>query len=180
MIREDLHITWSCLSRIDNISDEIANAMKNAGCTNVYLGIESGNDEILKLMNKKIDKAAVRRGVGVFKNNGIQCAGFFIVGYPGETVGTIEETFEFALSLGLDEISFNVPYPLPGSKLYDRISGISDDDWTIENETRFLYQSEFDEKWLMQRIKETQRTCNQNNKGNKNWSLENRKEKLHN
>ncbi|KNZ42606.1 B12-binding domain-containing radical SAM protein [Acetobacterium bakii] len=155
-IKEDLGISWSCLSRVDSLTDEIARIMKKAGCTKVYLGIESGNDVILKLMNKKIDTATVRRGVAVLKRNGINCTGFFIVGYPGETVETIEETFAFALSLEIEEISFNVPYPLPGSKLYERVSGIKDDDWTIENETRFLYKSEFNEQWLQERIQEIQ------------------------
>lgn len=158
LIKENLQISWSCLSRVDKVTEEIVKVMKNAGCSKVYFGIESGNDHVLNLMNKKIDVATVRNGVGVFNNNGIDCAGFFIVGYPGETISTIEETFEFALSLGLDEISFNVPYPLPGSKLYARVSGISEDDWTIENETKFLYESEFDENWLKKRIQETQET----------------------
>jgi len=57
--------------------------------------------------------------------------------------------------LELDDVSFNVPYPLPGSKLFDRVSGLSSDDWNFENETRFLYESEFDAKWLQQRINET-------------------------
>lgn len=155
LIEEKLGISWSCLSRVDTINDEIACEMKKAGCSKVYLGIESGNDEVLKLMNKSIDTSTVRNGVEVFIRNGIACAGFFIVGYPGETEATIEDTLEFSLSLGLDEISFNVPYPLPGSRLYERVSGISADDWTIENETRFLYKSEFDEKWLKARIQET-------------------------
>ena len=77
------------------------------------------------------------------------------MGYPDETERTIEETFAFALSLGLDEISFNVPYPLTGSKLYERVYGIKDEDWTFENETRFLFKSEFDENWLRKRIQET-------------------------
>lgn len=158
LIKEDLQISWSCLSRVDSVTDEIVEMMKNAGCSKVYLGIESGNDYVLKLMNKKIDTTMVRRGVEVFTRNGIECAGFFIVGYPGETIQTIEETFKFALSLGLTEISFNVPYPLPGSKLYERVSGIRDDDWTFENETRFLYISDFDEKWLKIRIQETLET----------------------
>lgn len=156
LIAENLQISWSCLSRADSVNDELVKMMKNAGCCKVYFGIESGNDYVLKLMNKKIDIARVRRGVEIFTSNGIECAGFFIVGYPGETIETIEDTFNFALSLGLDEISFNVPYPLPGSKLYERVAGISDDDWTFENETRFLYKSEFDENWLKTRIRETQ------------------------
>lgn len=158
LIEGKLKMSWSCLSRVDSVTDEVVKMMKNAGCNKVYFGIESGNDEVLKLMNKKIDIRRVREGVAVFNRNGIDCAGFFIVGYPGETIETIEETFDFALSLGLDEISFNVPYPLPGSKLYEKVSGISDDDWTIENETRFLYKSEFDEKWLKMRIQETQKS----------------------
>lgn len=158
LIEEDFQISWSCLSRVDSVTDEVVKIMKSAGCNKVYFGIESGNDAVLKLMNKKIDTKKVRTGVDVFISNGIDCAGFFIVGYPGETVETIEETFQFALSLGLDESSFNVPYPLPGSKLYERVSGVSDDDWTIENETRFLYKSEFDEKWLKTRIQETHDT----------------------
>jgi anaerobic magnesium-protoporphyrin IX monomethyl ester cyclase len=155
LVAEDLQISWSCLSRVDSVTDEAVQVMKSAGCSKVYFGIESGSDDVLKLMNKKIDIAKVSKGVAMFKSSGIGCAGFFIVGYPGETVETIEQTFAFALSLGLDEISFNVPYPLPGSKLYERVSDISNDDWAVENETRFLYKSEFDEKWLQRRIRET-------------------------
>ncbi|KDR96474.1 anaerobic magnesium-protoporphyrin IX monomethyl ester cyclase [Peptoclostridium litorale DSM 5388] len=155
LIREDIGISWSCLSRVDSVTGDIAALMKMAGCKKVYLGIESGSDEVLRLMNKKITPKDVISGVDTFKNSGLECSGFFIVGYPGETVQTIEKTFEFALSLGLDEISFNVPYPLPGSKLYERVSGISDEDWTFENETRFLYESEFDENWLSKRIRQT-------------------------
>ncbi|MBP1743117.1 MAG: putative methyltransferase [Firmicutes bacterium] len=155
LISEELQITWSCLSRVDTITEETAKIMKRAGCCKVYLGIEAGNDEVLKLMNKKIDLKKVVKGVETFKSNGIKCAGFFIVGYPGETVETIEETFTFALSLGLDEISFNVPYPLPGSKLFEKVSAVSEDDWNFENETRFLYKSEFDEEWIKKRIEET-------------------------
>ncbi|HWQ44685.1 MAG TPA: radical SAM protein, partial [Methanosarcina barkeri] len=158
LIEEDWQISWSCLSRVDSVTDEIAEMMKKSGCSKVFFGIESGNDYVLKLMNKNINTAIIRRGVEMFKSNGMACAGFFIVGYPGETIETIEETFDFALSLELDEISFNVPYPLPGSKLYERVSEISEDDWTIENETKFLYKSEFNEKWLEKRIKETLET----------------------
>jgi anaerobic magnesium-protoporphyrin IX monomethyl ester cyclase len=61
-----------------------------------------------------------------------------------------------ALSLPLDEVSFNVPFPLPGSPLFDRVVGVDpDSDWEAENETRLLFRSEFDEAWLRRRITET-------------------------
>lgn len=162
--KEALDISWSCLSRVDTINSDTAKMMRDAGCSKVFLGIESGNDEVLKLMNKRIDLKKVLSGVETFKGSGIACAGFFIVGYPGETVETIENTFAFALSLGLDEISFNVPYPLPGSKLFERVSEVSDDDWNFENETRFLYRSDFDEGWLRKRIEETMTEFKKNRK----------------
>ena len=85
-------------------------------------------------------------------------AAFFIVGYPGETVASIEDTFRLALTLPLDEISFNVPVPLPGSTLFERLGGPDEGrDWEQENEVTFLYPSEIDEAWLRRRIDETMR-----------------------
>ena len=81
-----------------------------------------------------------------------------MVGYPGETTAAIEETFRLALELPLDYISFNVPYPLPGSPLFDRVSGLDEErDWNAENEVTFVYRSEFDQRWLRRRIGETMR-----------------------
>jgi anaerobic magnesium-protoporphyrin IX monomethyl ester cyclase len=151
-------LNWSCLSRSDGIDVDTIRHMKEAGCRKVYLGLESGNADTLRLMNKQTTveggAAAVRR----FHEAGIDVAAFFIVGYPGETRASIEETFRFALSLPLDEISFNVPFPLPGSGLYDRVSGIDPEkEWQMENETTFVYQSEFDPRWLRRRINATMR-----------------------
>jgi anaerobic magnesium-protoporphyrin IX monomethyl ester cyclase len=130
--------------------------MKRAGCTKVYLGLESGSDATLRLMNKG---TTVQKGMGavrLFNDAGIRVGAFFIVGYPGETMESIESTFRLALSQPFDEISFNVPFPLPGSALFSRVGVLSSDqDWEIENEVRFVFRSEFDEAWLKKRINDT-------------------------
>ena len=91
-----------------------------------------------------------------YREAGIEVAGFFLVGYPGESHASIEETFRFALSLPLDEISFNVPFPLPGSRLFHRVRGVDETlDWNEENEITFVYEAEFDQQWLRRRIAET-------------------------
>jgi len=148
-------LSWSCLSRVTGINAEIAFTMKEAGCRRVYLGLETGSPTTLKLMNKK---ASVEEGINAvhqFRKAGIEVAAFFIVGYPGETIDSIEETFKLALTLPLDDISFNVPYPLPGSNLFERVSGLDERDWNKENEVTFLYSSEFDSRWLKRRIGQT-------------------------
>ncbi len=155
-IRQGLGITWTCLSRVDRISDELAAIMHRAGCVRVYLGLESGSDATLALMKKRITVADGVRAVQVYRSAGIRTAGFFIVGYPGETVGSIEQTLTHALTLPLDEISINVPVPLPGSPLFERTADVDpDSDWDSANEVHFLYHSEFDQEWLRRRIEET-------------------------
>jgi anaerobic magnesium-protoporphyrin IX monomethyl ester cyclase len=157
-------LKWSCLSRVTGITADIATQMKEAGCQRVYLGLESGSNEILRLMNKKAALEDGVKAVGFFHQVGIEVAAFFIVGYPGESTTSIEKTFDLALSLPLDDISFNVPFPLPGSALFKRVIGIDPaKDWSQENETAFVYQSEFDPKWLKQRIRQTMRKFNHHN-----------------
>jgi anaerobic magnesium-protoporphyrin IX monomethyl ester cyclase len=145
-------IGWSCLSRVTGINADIAYMMKAAGCRRVYLGLETGDQATLDLMNKKASVEESTSAVHQFRQAGIEVAAFFIVGYPGETVASIEKTFELALSLPLDDISFNVPYPLPGSNLFNRVSGLDGKDWNKENEVTFIYSSEFDQRWLERRI----------------------------
>jgi anaerobic magnesium-protoporphyrin IX monomethyl ester cyclase len=156
-------LNWSCLSRTDGVTQEVARLMKDAGCTRVYLGLESGCQATLKLMNKHIELDETVNSVTIFHEAGIKVGAFFIVGYPGESISSIEETFNFSLSLPLDQISFNVPFPLPGSKLYDRVNNIDKDmDWVVENETTFIYRSEFDQAWIKKRIDQTMKTFSEN------------------
>lgn len=152
------NMTWGCLSRVTGLGPKTARLMKNAGCRRVYLGLESGSQETLQLMNKKATVEDGINAVRLFRSAAIEVAAFFIVGYPGEAVSSIEETFRFALTLPLDEISFNVPFPLPGSKLFERVVDLDmNRDWDIENEVTFVYDSEFDEGWIRRRIEETMR-----------------------
>jgi anaerobic magnesium-protoporphyrin IX monomethyl ester cyclase len=107
-------------------------------------------------MNKHNTIEAAEKTLDLFTNSGIETAGFFMVGYPGETHETIETTFAWALKLPLKEVSFTIPFPLPGTKLFEKVCGIKDnEDWSYENENRIIYQSEFDEAYLNKRIEET-------------------------
>ncbi len=150
-------IAWSCLSRVTGINEEITGLMKEAGCRRVYLGLETGNRDTLRLMKKRATLEEGQKAVHLFHNAGIEVAAFFIVGYPGETLTAIEDTFRYALELPLDHISFNVPFPLPGSQLFERVGGIDENkDWNEENEITFVYESEFDSGWLQH---QSERPC---------------------
>lgn len=156
MIREGLDMKWSCLSRTEPIPLEDVELMRQAGCHKVFFGLESGSNDVLKLMNKHATVEEAEHMVRLFSRCDIATAGFFMVGYPGETYETIETTLAWALTLPLNEISFTIPFPLPDTKLYRRVCVIRPDaDWRYENENRMVYRSEFDEAHLRRRILET-------------------------
>ncbi|MEI8216577.1 MAG: radical SAM protein [Eubacteriales bacterium] len=152
-IRRNLKISWTCLSRTNGLDEVIVSLMKKAGCVKAYFGLETGSNEVLALMNKHTTVEDGIAAVRLFESIGIGTGGFFIVGYPGETEETIKKTFDLALSLPLDEIFFNIPLPLPGSGLFDRVIGINtEQDWSKASETRFVYKSDFNEDWLRENI----------------------------
>lgn len=127
--RRGLRFKWECLGRVDSIDEEISIAMKDAGCDKIYFGIESGNDSVLKLMNKKITLDRAHKAVYAAHEAGLATGAFFILCYPGETNDTILETLRFAFSLPLDYLSFTMPYPLPGTALYERVKSRISKEW---------------------------------------------------
>ena len=118
--RRGLHFLWECLARVDALDASTALEMKAAGCTRIFFGIESGNDRILELMNKKITADEARTAVETAHRAGLQVGAFFILCYPGDTDDTVLETLHFAASLPLDYLGLSMPYPLPGTSLYTR------------------------------------------------------------
>jgi anaerobic magnesium-protoporphyrin IX monomethyl ester cyclase len=151
-----LDVGWECLSRVDTLNLDVARSMRRAGCVRVFFGIESGNDGVLAAMNKRITVAQARRAVYAAKEAGLQVGAFFIVGYPGESDGSVLDTVRFASGLPLDYLSFTLPYPIPGTALYERVKdngGVTVDDWEEPKNWglirhKLLYGSSFSETKL--------------------------------
>ena len=127
--RRGLSFAWECLGRVDSITPALASAMKTAGCNRVFFGIESGNDEVLRLMNKRITVEQARSAVIAAREAGLNVGAFFIVCYPGETNETVLDTLRFASSLPLDYLSFTMPYPLPNTALHERVKERMNKSW---------------------------------------------------
>lgn len=147
--RRGLNFKWECLGRVDSIDRDVAASMKEAGCDRIFFGIESGNDSILRLMNKRITVDRARLAVEAARTAGIRTGAFFILCYPGETDDTVLDTISFATSLPLDYLSFTLPYPLPGTALYERVRDRINREW--EPRTGFIsdhtliYSADFSE-----------------------------------
>jgi anaerobic magnesium-protoporphyrin IX monomethyl ester cyclase len=122
IISRKIDVLWECLARADLMDAEVAKVMRRAGCHKIIFGLEAGDDRTLKLMNKHLTVAQSRKAVYTAVKAGIKVGAFFILGYPGETNETMLKTIKLASSLPLDYFSMTVPYPLPGTKLYEKVS----------------------------------------------------------
>jgi radical SAM superfamily enzyme YgiQ (UPF0313 family) len=112
-------IRWRGLTRVNFVDENVIKNAKEAGCFALELGIESGSNEILKAINKKITVEEAERAVKIIKKAGIPVAADFILGHPGETLETIKKTVNLAVKLNTNRISVGIMTPYPGTKIYE-------------------------------------------------------------
>ncbi|HEX9476862.1 MAG TPA: radical SAM protein, partial [Candidatus Dormibacteraeota bacterium] len=86
---EHLPLTWECLSRVTHVDQALFEQMHRAGCKRIFFGIESGDANVLKEMKKGITPDQARAAVEACVAAGIKAAGFFMVGYLGETTDSL-------------------------------------------------------------------------------------------
>jgi radical SAM superfamily enzyme YgiQ (UPF0313 family) len=103
---------------VDFVDEELLRVMGRSGCWMISWGIESGSPEILKRVRKGIDHQRVIDALGWSKAAGIRNWGYFILGLPGETLETIDQTIAFAKNLPLDLALFHIAVPYPGTPFW--------------------------------------------------------------
>lgn len=118
LIQTGWKIRWTCNSRVDSVDEEMLRRMAQAGCWLISWGIESGNRDILRRSGKGTDPAKVSRALLASRKAGIKNWGYFMIGLPGETVGTIRETIDFAKRLPLEIALFHIAAPYPGTPFF--------------------------------------------------------------
>jgi radical SAM superfamily enzyme YgiQ (UPF0313 family) len=124
------------MTRVNNLDYETLKFMRDRGCWQIRIGIESGNQQVLDFIKKGITLEQVRNVAGWCASLGIRTTGFFMVGHHVDTPETIDETIRFALALPLSDVVVTVNTPIPGTESYDKAREYGDyqeDDWTSLN-----------------------------------------------
>jgi len=107
--------------RLGTLDEELLKTMKAAGCYSFSLGIESGSQKVLDDMKKRQTLEEIRAKAELINKVGINTMGFFILGYPTESIDDVKRTISFARSLPLNCASFNIFKPYPGTEVYDTL-----------------------------------------------------------
>lgn len=151
-----LGLKWSALSRVDTLDSELLKRLKESGCLELKLGIESGSQRMLDAMNKRTTITQIKNAVNFTHDAGIKVKAFIIHGFPSENIESTDQTIGLLdeLKNKIDRISVFRFVPLPGSPAYDRDKefGINrpenTDDVYIYNNERKWWGSDADKKEL--------------------------------
>ncbi|HIH32437.1 TPA: radical SAM protein [Candidatus Woesearchaeota archaeon] len=136
-----LKISWSFFWRVDLANDHSVKLMKKAGCHTIMFGVESGNQKILDDNHKGITKEQIKTAFELCRKYKIRTVGTFILGLPGDTEETINETIDFAIQIRSDFASFNTPVPRMGTRLRQTALAkglVKDKDYDMDQSGNFV------------------------------------------
>lgn len=145
IIKEKLNIEWSCQVRVDAAQDkELVNLMKKAGCSTVFIGMESINPQSLKDIRKNQTLDDIIVSIREFHLRKIRVHGMFVVGFETDDAKTVRKTVKFAIKEGIDSIQILILTPLPGTETYEELKSagrLFEKDWSKYDGSYVLFES---------------------------------------
>ena len=114
-------INWVANSRVNTIDEEMLAKMKDAGCSVIALGLESGSDDSLKKMKKGTTVEQNKNAVKLIKKFGLKIFGFYLIGFPWEDKEHLMQTRKLIFELDTDFIELSIATPFKGSELYSML-----------------------------------------------------------
>ena len=162
LIARNLPIQWFGNARADNLTDPaFVHRLRKAGCWMLAMGIETESEEIRKDMVKKLERQKIQVAITNMREAGIRSFAFFIFGYPGESLATINQTIEYAIELNPDFANFYPAVPYPGTALYDKVVRdglLVEEDWARMEYSYYLLKGNgLDEHVVMDAINRAKR-----------------------
>ena len=118
IVEQKVDVTWTAYIRGDCFSDEMAVAMKSAGCHQVLMGVETGDERLMESIRKPIDKAKYKEAVRIAHRHGMEVRASFILGHIGETRESLQATLDLAKELDIDLMQLAILTPLPGTWIF--------------------------------------------------------------
>lgn len=114
-------LQWCCSTRADAVDQDLLRRMKAAGCSLVHYGVESGDQQMVDEINKRLDLDHVAQAVRWTQQAGMEALAFFMFGLPGETWEQMERTKAYARRLAPDYVSYHIFTPYPCTAAFDAV-----------------------------------------------------------
>lgn len=121
MVDERIGLQYECLARVDLLKPDLLARMRASGLQRVYVGVESGSQKMLDMMNRGTKLAQIERTAESLRREGIRQFWFLMLGYPGETLDDIEETLQLFRRFSPEEYSVSIAVPVPGTRFFSEV-----------------------------------------------------------
>ncbi len=121
VVKQRAQIRFECITRAERLNDEILRLLKEAGCFRIWIGAESGSQEIIDAMDRRVDVNHVKKIIQDTNAMGIETGTFIMLGYPGETKKNIDETIQYLKEAKPTHYTITIAYPIKGTSLYNEI-----------------------------------------------------------
>jgi anaerobic magnesium-protoporphyrin IX monomethyl ester cyclase len=141
----DARIPFKMQSRCDLMTRETVEDLRRAGCAEVWMGVESGSQEILDAMDKGTRLWQVPEARENLRRHSIRACFFLQFGYPGENWPEIEKTVALVRATQPDDIGVSVSYPLPGTVFHQMVSSQigPKEHWADSDDLDMMFQGAF-------------------------------------
>ena len=162
LIARKLPVQWLSNARADNLTDPaFVHRLRKAGCWMLAMGIETESEDIRKDMVKRLERKKIQLAIDNMRDAGIRSFAFFIFGYPGETLASINHTIDYAVELNPDFANFYPAVPYPGTELYNKVVRdglLVEEDWSRMEYSYYLLKGNgLDEQVVMDAINRAKR-----------------------
>ncbi len=121
--RRGLKIPFECISRADRLTAEVISILAEMGCYRLWIGSESGSQQVLDAMKRGVRLDQVRNMTHALKQRGIKVGMFIMLGYEGEGTTDLRATIDHIKSADPDVFLTTVAYPIKGTEYYERVDG---------------------------------------------------------
>lgn len=149
VIRQKAQIRFECITRAERLNDEILRLLKEAGCFRIWIGAESGSQEIIDAMDRRVDVNHVKKIIQDTNAMGIETGTFIMLGYPGETEKNIDETIQYLKEAKPTHYTITVAYPIKGTSLYNEIEHkiTQQPDWETSTDRDIDFERTYSRKY---------------------------------
>lgn len=126
-------LKWGCEFHVKMVDEQTISLMKTAGCYAIQIGIESGNNEILKKMRKNITIEEALSACKIIKKHGVDLHAFFMIGFPQETEDTLNDTIIAMKKIKCDSLIYSIFTPYPATEVFEfcKENGLIKDDYDV-------------------------------------------------
>ena len=136
-------------SRADLMSEPTVDALRRAGCAEVWMGVESGSQKVLDAMDKGLRISNILTARSLLAQAGIRACYFLQFGYPGETWADILQTIDLVRATRPYDVGISFSYPLPGTVFYERVRAQlgSKRNWTHSDDLCLMFKAAYTDKF---------------------------------